>query len=139
MSPIHHPSGLDPQESYVYPWQDIVVRCNITCFEGIKNVTVCYSVDSDAVWNQSIMSRKTGNEWIGTIPGQSEGKLIVFYVEAFSSTGKSSSTRKYTCTVLDLRVLELRTMFIKAVTLTIILVGSLAIFAIKRRKMTEML
>ena len=139
ISPVHHSSGLNHHKLYVYPWQDIEVRCNVTCFGGIKNVTVCYSVDSGDVWNQSIMSRKTENEWIGTVPGQSEGKLIVFYVEAFSSTGKSSRTREYRCTVLDLQVLELRTILIKTVTLTIILVGCLLIFAIKRRRMTELL
>ena len=139
VSPVYHPSGLDPQEMYVYPGQDIEVRCNVTCFIGIENVTLHYSVESSDVWNQIVMSRKSGNEWIGTVPGQSEGKLIVFYVEAFSSTEKSSRTREYVCRVLDLQVLELRIKIVAVATVTIILAGCIVIFALKRRRMTEML
>lgn len=139
MSPIYHPSGLDTQEMYVYPGQDVEVRCNATCSIGIENVTLHYSVESSDVWNQIIMSRSSENEWIGTLPGQSEGNLIVFYVQAFGSTRKSSRTREYVCVVSDLQALELRTKIVTVATVTTILFGCTAIFALKRRRMTEML
>lgn len=139
ISPVHHSSGLNHQKLYVYPGQDIEVRCNVTCIIGIKNVTICYSLNSDDIWNQSIMNIHSENEWGGTIPKQSEGKLVVFYIEAFSSIGMNSRTREFTYTVLHLHALELRTIIVTSITSTIILVGCLAIFAIKRRRMTEML
>ena len=139
MSLIYHSPGLNHQKTYVHPGKDIEVRCNVTCVIGIKNVALYYSVESGDIWNQSIMSRKSENEWIGTIPRQSEGKLIVFYVEALSSTGKSSRTREYRCRVLDLQMLELKTRIVIVVTVTTIVAGCIVIFALKRRRMTEML
>lgn len=137
LSQMYHPSGLDPQEMYVYPGQNIDVRCNISCPIGVKNVSLYYSVDSGGVWNQSIMAKNSGNEWMGTVPGQSEGKVVTVYVETFSLTGKSSKTREYACRVSDLQLLELRTRIVTAATVTTILIGFIGIFALKRRKMTE--
>ena len=137
MSPIYYSSGLDHQTMYVYPGKEIEIRCNVTCFTDIENVGLYYSVDSGEVWNRCFMSKKLENEWVGTIPRQSEGKLIVFYVEALSSTEKSSRTIEYRCRVLDLQVLELKTKIVTIATTTIILVGCLVIFALKRRRMTE--
>jgi len=137
ISPVYHPSGLDPQETYVYPEQDIQVRCNVTCLIGIENVTLYYSVESREVWKQSTMTRNSENEWIGTILGQSEGKQIVLYVEAFGSTGKSSRTREYTCRVSDLRAVESMAKIATVTTVTIILVACTVIFALKKRRMTK--
>lgn len=139
MSPIYHSSGLNHQKTYVYPERDIEVRCNVTCFVGTKNVALYYLIEPSGVWNQGDMSRKSENEYIGTVPGQCEGTLIVFYAEALSSTGKRSRTREYECMVLDLQVLELKTRIATVATVTIILVGCIAIFALKRRRMAEML
>lgn len=139
LSPVYYSYGLDSQEMCAHPWQNIKLRCNISCPFGIKNVTLYYLMDSSAVWNQLFMTQNDGNQWMGTIPGQPEGKLVMVYVEAFSMSGKSSKTREYAYRVLDLQLLELRTKIVAGATAVTILVGVIGIFAWKKRKITEAL
>ena len=135
---VYYPS-FDQQNMYVYPDQNVEVKCNVTCPVNLKNVTLCYSVDSSGIWNQSTMTRNLENEWTGTVPRQSEGKQVILYVEAFSSRDKNSKTKEFAFTVSDLQALDLRTGIVTVATATSILAGCIAIFAIKRRRMIEVL
>jgi hypothetical protein len=137
ISPVYHPSGLDPQKMYVYPSQDLVVKCNISCPVGIKNVTLYYSIEPNQFWNQTIMTENPESEWTGTVPGQPEGKSIALYVEALSLTEQSSRTKEYVCTALDYGVLELRTEIATAATVAVILVFCAVFFCLRRRRVTQ--
>lgn len=139
ISPVYSLSDFDHQNIHTYPEQDIDVRVNVTCNISIENVTLHYSTDNGGVWNQIKMSNESANDFVGKIPGQSEGELILFYIQAFSSAGKSSRTREFICVVSDLQLLELRTRIIIATTATIFSVGCIAIFALRRRRVTEIL
>ena len=139
LSPLYTASGLDSREMYTFPWQNVELRCNISCPLGIENVTLWYSVDSDTLWNQLTMTPAGGDEWIGTVPGQPEGKLVRVEVEAFGLSGKSSRTGRYAYRVLDQQLLELRSTTVAGVTAVAIIVGVAGIFVWKKRKMTEAL
>jgi len=137
LSPVYQVTGLDPQELYVYPGQSIDLKINVSCPIGLENVTLFYSLDSGNTWNRQAMSKHMGDEWIGTVPGQPEGTMVIVYVAAFSLTGKISRTNEYACRVSDLQLLELRTKIVAGATGAAILVGFVGIFALKRRRMRE--
>jgi hypothetical protein len=138
ISPVYNPP-FDPQTMYVSPGQAVQVRCNVTCLAEISTVALYYSVDSSGIWNQSDMAKDSENEWMGTLPAQSEGKEITLYVEAFSALDRSAKTKEYTLVVSDLQTLELRTTVATAATITSIVVGCVLIFVWKRRKVIEVL
>lgn len=139
ISPIYHQPDLDPQEIYAYPNQDITVRCNVTSDAGIENVSLFYSVNKGLSWNQIAMTWVSGDEYVGTVPRQSEGGKVWFYIETNSLTGRSSRTRDYTCTISNLQALDQGTKIAGIATATAILVGCATILARKRRKMRETL
>lgn len=139
MSPAYNPPGLDPEQMYIYPGEDVTTECNITCPIGVKNVTLYYSVALGGIWNQIGMNGDSGNEWTAVVPAQPEGTSVVIYIEAFGPTEKSSRTREYKFIVSDLQALETRTKAITVATAATILVGCITIFTWKRRRTRELL
>jgi len=62
---------------------------------GIKNVNLCYQTNGDWSLLQMIKSNEV---WTATIPGQSEGVNVTFFVEAFDNVGNhaiSEGTEPY--------------------------------------------
>jgi len=124
------------------PEQDITVRCNVTSVLNVKNVTlywIDYPIGSapPETWYRFVMVKSQGNEWVGSISGQPAGRIVAFYLEAFSSINISSRTGKFVYEVVDLTKLEIDTKITTLTVISVLIVGCVGIFALKRRKILE--
>jgi PKD repeat protein len=63
---------------------------------GIKNVTLWYTIDDE--WYFLKMEMPDGL-WTATIPGQSAGVKVEFYIESYDNMGKDAKTSTYDYTV----------------------------------------
>jgi len=87
----------EPEE----PFADEEVKVSVLVSEpvnasGIKNVTLWYRTDSE--WQSIEMELKKG-KWTATIPGQSAGVNVTFYIESYDNAGNSVMTPTYYYTV----------------------------------------
>jgi len=88
----------DPEE----PLTDEEVKVIVSVSEpvnasGVKNVTLWYRTDGQF---QSIgMTETTPENWNATIPGQSAGVNVTFYIESYDNVGNSARTPTYDYTV----------------------------------------
>jgi hypothetical protein len=57
--------------------------------QGVASAQVFWSVNSGA-WNNAAMSTAGGGRYVGTIPGQSAGAVVQFYVQATDGLGASA-------------------------------------------------
>lgn len=83
------------------PEADVDVIVNVTVSEppdgsGVENVALWYNVTGE--WESLEMTLANGN-WTATIPGQTGGALVMFYVKAYDEAGNSAVTTMYEYTV----------------------------------------
>jgi len=88
----------DPEE----PFADEEVNVFVSVSEpanasGIKNVTLWYGTDGDLQSKE--MTETTPGNWTVTIPRQSAGVNVTFYIESYDNLGNSDSTLMYDYTV----------------------------------------
>ncbi len=87
----------NPQEPLAY--DDVVVSVWVSesgHASGIKNVTLWYKIDDE--WYFLKMEMPDGL-WTATIPGQSAGVKVEFYIESYDNMGKYAKTLTYDYTV----------------------------------------
>lgn len=138
ISPVHE---LDHIETFP-PNQNIVVKCNVTSYPEVKNVTLYWiayptSLSPPQTWNRLAMTKSQENEWIGIIPKQPEGQNVTLYLEAFSSINVSSKRLAGSYEVVDLVKLEFKTKITALTIITVLIAGCLGIFTLERRKISE--
>ncbi|RLI96260.1 MAG: hypothetical protein DRP00_05570, partial [Candidatus Aenigmatarchaeota archaeon] len=109
---------IEPAENYFVSWISIdveppvigepilspakpVENVNITvsvevsdAYSGVKNVTLCYRVDS-GVWNMVEMFLENG-VWKAQIPAQPTGTTVEYYIEAYDNAENKAATKTYT-------------------------------------------
>jgi parallel beta-helix repeat protein len=79
-TPILNPSNPTPTDT-------VIVSATITDVDsGVKNATIYYRVNGGS-WQTSTMTNPSGNTWRGTIPAQTSGSTIDFYVVAYDNAG----------------------------------------------------
>ncbi len=61
---------------------------------GIASATLKYSLDDGATWTDLAMSA-SGDVYSGTLPGQSPGTTVIYYIVAEDVGGKVTETTKY--------------------------------------------
>ncbi len=137
ISPLDQAPDIDPRESFAHPEQDVEMKCEVSSPTGISNVTLCYLVSPNGVWKHVVMTENSENEWIGTIPGQFDGTTVSLYIEAFSSTGRSSKTRQFSYTVTNLQALDATAKISGVVLVAIIIAGCVIIIFRRRKQMLE--
>ena len=82
------------------PDETVTVSANVTEppeASGVKNVTLWYTTDD--VWSFLGMVIQNGL-WTATIPGQSEGVHVKFFVEAFDNAGNKATSSIFDYTVI---------------------------------------
>ena len=87
----------NPEEPLAYEEVDVsiwVSECG--CASGVKNVTLGYRTDDE--WHFLEMAMPNGL-WTATIPGQSAGINVEFYIEAYDKVGNGAKTSTYDYTV----------------------------------------
>ena len=66
--------------------EDVVVTARVADSDGVNSVTLRYSLNDPVASPSSIaMTHEGGGFYTGTIPGQSNGTKVVFYIEARDS------------------------------------------------------
>ncbi len=78
--------------NYPRPNQSVKVSASVTepaDASGVKNGTLWYTTDT--VWSFLEMTMQYGS-WTATIPGQSEGTTVEYYIKAFDNAENSAET-----------------------------------------------
>lgn len=124
------------------PNQNITVKCNVSSYPGVKNVTlywISYPVGSSPpqTWNRLPMIKSQGDEWMNLIPGQPEGLNVTIFIEAFSLIDVSSMKFVGRYEVVDLGKVEFKTKITGLAIVTVLIAGCLGILVIRRRKVSE--
>lgn len=64
-------------------------EATITDDAGVASATIHYSLDG-STWNTVAMTNISGNEWEGSIPGQTAGTTVLYYLTAIDSSPNSN-------------------------------------------------
>ena len=80
------------------PGQEVAVTASVSdATSGLERVVLYYRVD-DGEWQSLEMAQQDG-AWVATIPGQSEGSVVEYYVEARDKAGNTAKSDKRSYTV----------------------------------------
>ncbi len=66
---------------------------------GLKSVNLWYKNKTNGEWQSIEMMEKTLGNWTATIPGQSAGENVTFYIESLDNLENSAETQTYSYTV----------------------------------------
>jgi len=66
---------------------------------GLKSVILRYKNNADGEWQSIEMVEISSGNWTATIPGQSAGENVTFYIESLDNVENSAETQKYSYTV----------------------------------------
>jgi len=95
--PLINVPTWNPEEPLAYEEVDVSVWVSEGGFaSGVKNVTLLYRTDDE--WHFLEMMIPNGL-WTATIPGQSAGVNVEFYIEAYDNVGNGAKTSTYDYTV----------------------------------------
>ncbi|MEM3577484.1 MAG: ABC transporter substrate-binding protein [Candidatus Bathyarchaeia archaeon] len=82
---------------------DVNVTATITDdLTGVKNASVYYSIDSGLNWSQVPMQSIGGSTYKATIPKQTNGTVVQYYINATDIALNTNQSAIYTYTVADL-------------------------------------
>ncbi|HSU53290.1 MAG TPA: lamin tail domain-containing protein, partial [Candidatus Dormibacteraeota bacterium] len=76
MTAVSHSPAL-PQAG-----QPIVVKANVNDPDGIASVAVKFRQDPSALYSTAVMTNNADGTYSGSIPGQTNGTMVAFYVQA---------------------------------------------------------
>ena len=120
--PIIANSLWTPKEPLVSEEVVVSVMVSDTGGSGIQNVNLCYQTNDDWLILQMINSNDV---WTTTIPGQSEGINVTFFVEAFDNTGNyaiSEETEPYSTYQVIPELISIQTLLILLMITTILVI-----------------
>jgi hypothetical protein len=86
------------------PDDEVTLRISVNdSYSGVKDVFLCYSINSTTDWNKVQMTSKGDSSYEGTIPKQGENTTVYYYIEAYDNAGnrQKSSMRSYTSRFLN--------------------------------------
>ncbi|MGB9671510.1 MAG: C39 family peptidase, partial [Candidatus Norongarragalinales archaeon] len=80
-------------EGEVQPFQEVKVSVNVTDTEsGVKNVTLFYTIDYGATWENKTMNLNSSTKFYEAIlPGQEAGATVKFKIVAYDMAGNNAT------------------------------------------------
>ncbi len=87
------PNILAVSRDYATPGadQDVTVTATVADNNEVAAVSIFYKLGDDGSYTEVAMTQGEGLDWSGVIPGQTEGSLVWYYVEATDDIDQTST------------------------------------------------